>query len=95
MTAPRPLLQQRDFRFLLGSRLTSNLGVSALITVVGFQVYDITKDPLALGWLGLVEAIPALSLSLFGGHLADLYDRRTIVVSTGLVDDACARSRSR
>ena len=91
MTAPRPLLQQRDFRFLLGSRLTSNLGISALITVVGFQVYDITKDPLALGWLGLVEAIPALSLSLFGGHLADLYDRRTIVVSTGLVM-TCARS---
>ena len=90
MTAPRPLLQQRDFRYLLGSRLTSNLGISALITVVGFQVYDITRDPLALGWLGLVEAIPALSLSLFGGHLADMYDRRTIVVSTGLVMTLCA-----
>ena len=90
MTAPRPLLQQRDFRYLLGSRLTSNLGISALIKVVGFQVYDITRDPLALGWLGLVEAIPALSLSLFGGHLADMYDRRTIVVSTGLVMTLCA-----
>ncbi len=83
MTTTRPLLQQRDFRALLGSRLASNLGVSALITVVGFQVYDITRDPLALGWLGLVEAIPALSLSLFGGHIADRYDRRTIVVVTG------------
>ena len=80
MTTTRPLLQQRDFRVLLGSRLASNLAVSALVTVVGFQVYDITRDPLALGWLGLVEAIPALSLSLFGGHIADRYDRRTIVV---------------
>jgi MFS family permease len=90
VTAPRPLLRQHDFRALLGSRLTSNLGMSALVTVVGFQVYDITRDPLALGWLGLVEAIPALSLSLFGGHLADLYDRRTIVVVTGAIMTVCA-----
>jgi MFS family permease len=54
------------------------------VTVVAFQTYDITRDPLSLGWLGLVEAIPALSLALFGGHLADRRDRRSIVLIASL-----------
>ena len=82
MTALQPLLRQHDFRALLGARLTNGLAFSALATVVGFQVYEITRDPLALGLLGLVEAIPALSLVLFGGHVADRYDRRTIILVT-------------
>lgn len=74
------LLARREFRALIGARATNALAVSALATVVAFQTYDLTRDPLALGWLGLVEAIPALSLVLLGGHLADRRDRRSIVV---------------
>ncbi|MFL5650471.1 MAG: MFS transporter [Chloroflexota bacterium] len=85
MTQPMPLLRQHDFRALLGARLTNSLATSALATVVGFQVYAITGDPLALGWLGLVEAIPALSLVLFGGHVADRRDRRAIILVTSAV----------
>ena len=79
-----------EFRALLGARSTNALAVSALATVVAFQTYEITRDPLALGWLGLVEAIPALSLVLFGGHLADRYDRRAIVVLTSAIVTGCA-----
>jgi MFS family permease len=71
-------------------RLTFSLAGSALVTVVGFQTYILTRDPLALGWLGLVEAIPALSLMLFGGHVADRYDRRTIVLITSVTATLCA-----
>ncbi|MFL5673714.1 MAG: MFS transporter [Chloroflexota bacterium] len=85
MIDPIPLLRQHDFRALLGARLTNSLAASALATVVGFQVYAITGDPLSLGWLGLVEAIPALSLVLFGGHVADRRDRRTIILVTSAV----------
>ena len=85
MTAAIPLLRQRDFRALLGARLTTSLAGSALATVVGFQVYAITGDPLALGWLGLVEAIPALSLVIFGGHVADRRDRRSIILITSAI----------
>ena len=67
-------------RALLGARLASALALSALATIVGFQVYELTKSPLALGLLGLVEAIPALTLSLYGGHLADRRDRRQIII---------------
>ena len=83
--AERPLLQQGEFRALLGARLTNSLATSALATVVAFQTYQITHDALSLGWLGLVEAIPALSLVIFGGHVADLRDRRSIVIVTSAV----------
>jgi MFS family permease len=82
VTAQRDLLRNREFQPLLGARLANALATTALATVVGFQVYEITRDPLALGWLGLVEAIPALGLGLLGGHLADRRDRRSIVLVT-------------
>ena len=59
------------------------LGMSAIATVVAFQTYEVTGEPLALGILGLVEAIPALGLMLLGGHVADRRDRRSIVLVTG------------
>ena len=88
--APRRLLGLPEFRAMVGARTTNALAVSALATAVAFQTYEITRDPLALGWLGLVEAIPALSLVLFGGHLADRRDRRAIVVVTSAMVTATA-----
>jgi MFS family permease len=43
-------------------------------------MYDLTKDPLALGLIGLAEALPALSTALYAGHVADQKDRRTITL---------------
>ena len=84
------LIRRPEFRALLAARGTTALAGSALATVVAFQTYDITRDPLSLGWLGLVEAIPALSLVLFGGHLADRRDRRSIVLVASSVVTASA-----
>jgi MFS family permease len=89
-SSSRSLLVLREFRALIGARSTNSLAMSALVTVVAFQTYDITRDPLSLGWLGLVEAIPALSLVLFGGHLADRRDRRSIVVVASSIVTLCA-----
>jgi MFS family permease len=86
----RSLFALPEFRALVGARSTNALAVSALATVVAFQTYELTRDPLALGWLGLVEAIPALSLVLFGGHVADRRERRGIVVLTSTVLVLCA-----
>jgi MFS family permease len=84
------VLRQAEFRALLGARGTSSLAFSALVTVIGFQTYEITRDPLALGWLGLIEAIPALSLVLFGGHVADRRERRSIVLLASTMATICA-----
>ena len=46
---------------------------------VGWQMYDITHNPLDLGLVGLTQFIPAALFVLVAGHVADRYDRRTIV----------------
>src|SRR5919112_5467710 len=90
MPARPSILALREFRALIGARSTNALATSALATVVAFQTYELTHDPLSLGWLGLVEAIPALSLVLFGGHLADRRERRAVVVAPSAPVSPCA-----
>lgn len=50
--------------------------------VVAWQIYDITRDPLSLGLIGLAEAAPYIGLSLFSGHLADRGNRHRIAISS-------------
>lgn len=47
-------------------------------TVVAYQIYELTHDPLSLGAVGLAEALPFIAFALFGGHVADARDRRGI-----------------
>ena len=79
---PYAALRVPEFRYWMAAAAFSSLAGRALTVAIGYQVYTLTKSPLALGMLGLVQAIPAVGLSLFGGHLADRYDRRTIVLIT-------------
>ncbi len=83
------ILHLREFQYLLAARLCNALGGMGFATVIGYQLYMLTKDPLALGWLGLVQAIPALSLSLLGGHIADRGDRKRIVLTTASGEVIC------
>lgn len=85
-------LQIADIRLFIGSVGFFTLASRALAVVIGFQIYKITHNPLALGWLGLVEAIPALSLVLFGGYVADHFNRRKILIITRTVSCLCATS---
>ena len=80
--APDSVLRNAELRWILLARVANAVGSSALLTVLGYQVYQLTHDPLALGLLGLVAGLPALALGLFGGHMADRRDRRTIIVVT-------------
>src|SRR5947209_4367041 len=47
---------------------------------VGWQVYEITKRPIDLGYVGLAQFLPGFALFLFAGHAADLYDRRNLLM---------------
>src|SRR5271170_244179 len=71
-----------DIRFWIGSVGFFTLGSRALAVVIGFQVYKITHSALCLGWLGLIEAIPALSLVSIGGYVADHFSRRKVLLIT-------------
>ena len=60
--------------------------------IVGWQIYEITKDPFSLGLIGLAEAIPSLSVSLYAGHVADRNDRKKIVFFASVIMLICSVS---
>jgi MFS family permease len=75
---PYAALRLRDFRWYIVSLFTMTLATQMQAVVVGWQVYDLTHDPLSLGLVGLAEALPFIALALPAGHLADLVDRRHV-----------------
>lgn len=83
-------LKIADIRLFIFSVGFFTLASRALAVVIGFQIYRITHSALALGWLGLIEAIPALSLALFGGYAADHFNRRNILLITRASSCVCA-----
>ncbi|CAM3654649.1 MFS transporter [Deinococcus frigens] len=89
-TASRDVLRLPEFRAMLLAAVTSTLASRAVALTVAYQLYQITQNPLTLGVLGLVEAIPALSLALFGGVVADRNDRRRILLFTISAEVVCA-----
>lgn len=74
------IFQHRDFRFFIVARFFMVLAVNIQATIVGWQVYELTGNVLDLGLVGLSEAVPSIMVALFAGHLADLKDRRNIIV---------------
>ncbi len=60
-----------DFRRLVSARLIFSVAVQMQAVIMGWEIYSIHKDPLSLGMIGLVEAVPSLGLALFAGYLVD------------------------
>ncbi len=52
---------------------------SMQFVVIEWEVYSLTKDPLSLGLIGLMEVIPAVSLALFAGHVVDQKEKRNLL----------------
>lgn len=60
-----------DFKRLMAARFFFSFAVQMQAIVLGWRMYELTHDPLHLGLIGLVEAVPALSLALFAGLIVD------------------------
>jgi MFS family permease len=71
-------LKYSDFRYFLSVQFLYTAAVLIQEVVLGFYLYEITGDALALGVIGLLEAIPYLILALFGGHVADRLDKKKV-----------------
>lgn len=83
---PYAALRHGGFRYFLLGKLLLTIALQMQAIVASWLIYNETKDPFALGLIGLTEAIPALSLALPGGFLADRYNRRKLMlVSTVLM----------
>jgi len=73
------VLKVRDFRLFLTFRLFTTIAFQMQSIIVGWQMYELTRDPLALGLIGLAEALPNIGVALFAGHVADRYNRKRII----------------
>ena len=73
---PLPVTSNRDFLKLLSFRILIVLAYQIMAIVVGWHIYELTHDTLALGLIGLAEVIPYFSCALFAGHAIDHYSRR-------------------
>lgn len=74
------VLNYPQFRNYLAYRLSIILSLNMQLTIISYMVYQITKDELSLGMLGLAEVIPAVGFSLFSGHFVDQREKRGLLV---------------
>jgi MFS family permease len=74
-----PLRRHRPFAFYWVARVSSTVALQMQAVAVSWQMYDLTRDPLDLGLVGLTQFIPAALFVLVAGHVADRYDRRKVV----------------
>ena len=77
---PYVSLRNPNFLWYVASLVALTLGTQIQATVVAWQVYALTKDPLSLGLVGLAEALPFIGAALYAGHVADTHDRKILSV---------------
>jgi MFS family permease len=73
-------LRYKDFRSYIGMRFCFTFAYSMQAVVIGFYMYQITHSAFALGLIGLCEAIPAISIALYGGYIADKSEKRKMLL---------------
>jgi len=88
--APYLALQHRDYRRLIVSQLLSLTGSQMQVVAINWHVYLLTKSPLALGFVGLTRVVPIVVFSLWGGVVADRFDRRRVMLLTQIAMTAVA-----
>ena len=85
-SAGRAVFRFQNFRYYVMARFLWGLAMQIQTVAVSWYVYDLTRDPLALGLIGLATFLPTVPLSLITGAVADRYDRRRILyIGYGLI----------
>lgn len=82
---PWSVLRNRNYALLFWGQLISSVGTQMQVVAVAWQVYSLTHSAIALGLVGLVQAVPRLVFSLVGGVFADVFDRRKMLLIVEVV----------
>ena len=90
--SPYASLRIPNFRRYIVGLLAFTVAVQIQGTVVGWQIYELTHDKLALGLIGLAEALPFIGAALYAGHVADRHDRRRVALAALAVLVVCSVS---
>ena len=77
---PYQALRYREFNVFLLLRFAMVFAWSMQFIVIEWEVYSLTKNPLSLGMIGLMEVIPAVSMALFAGHMVDQREKKGLLV---------------
>lgn len=81
MKTPSLFRHKAFMRFWIG-QMAASFAFQMLLVGMGWQIYNLTDSALSLGLVGLARYLPHLLLSLYGGHLADNLNRRTIMLTS-------------
>jgi MFS family permease len=82
MHDPYEAFRYVSFRLFAASYVLAIVGTQILSTTVQWDVYQKTKDPFAIGMIGLVCAIPVVLFALPAGHVSDRYSRKRVLIIT-------------
>lgn len=85
MSTRTELFKNSEFNYFITTRVALTIALQIQAVIVGWHIYKLTQDPLSLGLIGLAEAIPALSIALYAGHIADSSSKRKVLVNSVLV----------
>lgn len=77
---PYAALRFKEFRFFLSMRFAMVFAWSMQFVIIEWEVYSLTKNPLSLGIIGLMEIIPAVSMALFAGHIVDQSEKKGLLI---------------
>lgn len=86
------VLKHRNFSFYLSARILGTVAVQMQSVAIGWQVYAMTGNVYDLGMIGLAQFAPFLCLILFAGHVADVYNRRAIIICCYVAQLLCSLS---
>ncbi len=84
-SGPYAVLHNRDFRLYLIGRLVATFGQAMFVMALGWELYERTHSPFALGLVGLTQVVPMVLFTLPAGHLADNYNRKRIILFTTIL----------
>ncbi|MHB1177826.1 MAG: MFS transporter [Daejeonella sp.] len=79
-TDPYAAMRFPEFRSYIVMRFLFTFAFQIQAVVMGWYIYQLTKDPLSLGLIGLAEAIPSITVTLYGGYIADKSDKKKLLV---------------
>jgi MFS family permease len=83
-----PVLRERDYTRLLASSIAYGFGREMVFVAVGWQVYNISRNPFHLGLVGLAEFLPLLLFALPAGAIADRLSRKLVLIGSLVADAA-------
>lgn len=78
---PYQAVRFKEFKSFLSIRFALTFAWSMQFAVIEWEIYSLTKNPLSLGIIGLMEVIPAISMALFAGHIVDQKEKRNLLVA--------------